>query len=58
MIVVRASAKRWKRPFGAGSETTAGCSRALRVCSHGVLASALCSARTFSRYGLIALPGT
>ena len=32
-----------------------GCSRALRVCSHGVLASALCSARTFSRYGLIAL---
>ena len=56
MIAVRSSAKRWKRPFGVGSETTTGCSRAARVRSHGVFARTRCSERTSSRNGFTLLP--
>ena len=48
MIAERASANRWKRPFGAGSEMTAGRSRAARVNSLGAFASAWRSEARFS----------
>jgi undecaprenyl-diphosphatase len=38
MIAERVRANRWKRPFGAGSETTTGLRRAARVNSRGALA--------------------
>src|SRR5919197_5190876 len=48
MNAERARANRWKRPFGAGRETTAGRSRAARVNSFGALASAVRSDARFS----------
>src|SRR5215470_3444327 len=52
MIAVRWTANRWNAPFGAGKVTTVGCSRAARVRSHGVLASACRIEPRSSRYGL------